>query len=50
MTKWFQPAILTAAEEQEKLEQKIANAKHAKVDDFENESENEGIHETEEVQ
>lgn len=50
MTKWFQPAILTATEEQEKLEQKIANVKHVKVDDSENESENEGIQETEEVQ
>lgn len=49
MTKWFQPAILTATEEQEKLEQKIAKAKHVNVDDSENEFENEGTQETEEI-
>ena len=52
MTKCFLSDVLKSVEVQEKLklEQKIANAKHVKVDDSKNESENEGIKETEGVQ
>lgn len=52
MTKCFLSDVLKSVEVQEKLklEQKIANAKHVKADDSKNESENEGIKETEEVQ